>query len=97
MGTNLGADFIFELSSFAGGFFPTVSNTADRTSHWRVAERTSYNPGDQCFRGHYVVESNEVPFGNSDFGFIWRYSSEVGNDEWVFMSGSDWKWPNESG
>ncbi len=69
-GNSLDGSLVFELGAFADDFIPTPFNVNDWATHWRVAQRASFNPETQLFAASFVVESAEAPFSPADRGYF---------------------------
>lgn len=67
-GNPLDETFVFELGSFDNGFSPTVSNTAEWATNWKVFDAASYSEGTYDPVTGYVTDTadmNPSGFSNS--------------------------------
>lgn len=83
----------FELGVFADGFVPSVENRSEWTSHWVPAQRVDYVASTAVFNGTVTVDANDVPFTVGAKAYIWGFTGDLEDGEWILARQSTWTWP----
>lgn len=89
----MGAGFHFEIGVFADGFVPTAQNVHQWSSHWSVAQSTTYNETNRWFTAVFEVTDNAAPFVVGANAYVWGYSGDKTQGEWILFRASAWTWP----
>ncbi len=92
-GTPLHAGFHFEIGVFRNGFVPTADNIAEWSSHWVAAQRVGYHEGNRWFTGVVNVTDNQAPFTQGAQAWIWGFSGDPEEGEWILFRRNTWNWP----
>ncbi len=92
-GSALDATVRFELGVFTGGFVPSVANRSEWAAHWVAAQRVGYYPPTAVFSGTVTVTGNDALFGAGAKAYIWGFTGDLENGEWILARESSWTWP----
>lgn len=92
-GAPLHAGFFFELGVFKDGFIPTTENIEEWSSHWVAAQRSGYNEQYNWFSGVLRIEENPEPFVAGTPAWIWGFSGDPEEGEWILFRRGNWRWP----
>ncbi|MEY3897401.1 MAG: hypothetical protein RLZZ214_2922 [Verrucomicrobiota bacterium] len=93
-GMAMDAGFHFELGVFSGGFVPTGMNVDQWSSHWVVADATSYNVTTRRFSDLFTVANNNTPFVAGATAWIFGYRITSTGTERILFRRTDWTWPS---
>ena len=93
-GLALDATMRFELGVFADGFVPTAGNREDWSAHWVAAQRVTYFPPTAVFSGTVTVTGNELLFEAGAKAYIWGFTGDLENGEWILAREASWTWPS---
>jgi hypothetical protein len=93
-GASMDAGFQFELGVFSDSFVPTSLNVSQWSSHWVVADSTTYNAATHRFSGQFMVRDNTGPFVLGTQAWILGYRiTPTGTDRILFRN-TGWTWPS---
>ena len=92
-GVAMDAGFHFELGVFSGGFVPTNQNVNQWSSHWVVADSTTYNVTTQRFSDQVEVANNNAPFAEGAKAWIFGYRIKPTGTDRILFRGVGWTWP----
>ncbi|MEM9479015.1 MAG: hypothetical protein AAGA58_05055 [Verrucomicrobiota bacterium] len=90
----LDGTFVFALGSFASGFVPSPSNTADWEANWTSLDVTAYNPDSTFFSSAVLLQNNNAPFTAGAKAWIWGFNQ---SGEWILLRDADWTWGSVGG
>ena len=92
-GSLMDGGFQFELGVFTGSFVPTVANKAEWSSNWVAAARTSYFAATKRFDHQFTLADNNSPFTAGKAAYVWGFSGDSTNGEWILFRAASWTWP----
>jgi len=94
-GVEMGGSFRFELGAFKDGFVPTTNNLNEWSEHWIPAQRTVYNEEHDWFTNRLTV-TEDSPISRGSAAYIWGFSGDPANGEWMLFRNAGWTWPGPS-
>jgi hypothetical protein len=95
-GQVMGAEFVFELGVFKGGFIPTSENRSDWAVNWVPAQRVPYHSVNRWYTSSYYVTENTPDFAINTPAWVWGFSGGPESGEWLLLGSQSWKWPQAS-
>ncbi len=95
-GVPMDESFRFELGVFKDGFVPTAENIAEWSAHWVAAQRVMYHAENNWFTGALTVEDNAAPFSSGTQAWIWGFTGDPAEGEWILFRRHNWRWPSSN-